>query len=130
MHLAQPCETGIGGILDVIIIQAFEANSDPCIFCIQIKQKPQAKSQNKVTCESLPKRSEIAILCDLTHDLGEMRSRYHQQRDRGREGVHQAEPRADHGVEGERNVNVWQGRTTRAWREGQGRATCSWQLCE
>ena len=70
MHLAQPCETGTAGILDVVIIQAFEANSDPCIFCIQIKQKPQAKSQHKVTCESHPNRYGIAIVCDLTHNPG------------------------------------------------------------
>ena len=61
MHLAQLGETGTDGMLNGVIIQPFEANSDPRISSIQIKQKPKAKSQHNVTCESLPNRSQIAI---------------------------------------------------------------------
>ena len=69
MHNAQTGDTGTAGILDAFIYQAFEADSDPCLFWMITEQKPWAESQHKVTRESLLKRSENANRCEQIHDL-------------------------------------------------------------
>ena len=69
MYNAQTSETGTAGILVAYIFQAFEANSDPCLFSIIKEQIPLAESQQKVTRESLLKRSENADRCEQVRDL-------------------------------------------------------------
>ena len=63
-----PIETGIDDILYSLYIYDFEVSSDSCKFALKHSRKCKQNHWLTVPCESLPKRYQIAIRCDLELD--------------------------------------------------------------